>query len=152
MEQENEHAPTLPDMSDIIRKGFLKHNALALVNATLDVCEQGRIVISCPITESISNQHGTVHAGIQCLLADTACGYAALSCADEGMDVVAVEFKINFLAPAHGISLKAIANIVRPGSRLSVCRANIVVIDEASVETPVALMQSTLMLVRTRES
>ncbi|MFG0256604.1 MAG: PaaI family thioesterase [Phycisphaerales bacterium JB043] len=133
---------------DHIREGFAKHTALALVNASLDVCETGRVVISCPITDAITNQHDTVHAGVQCLLADTASGYTALSCAkQDNVDVVSVEFKMNCLAPARGTTLRAEATIVRPGARLAVCQAHVHAIDESNDETLVALMQSTMMIV-----
>lgn len=50
--------------------------------------------------------------GVISTIADSACGYAAMSLLPEGMDVLAIEFKINFLAPAKGDELVA----MMPGS------------------------------------
>ena len=42
---------------------------------------------------------------------DSACGYAALSVAPEGCDVLSVEFKVNLLAPAVGEHFVARAHV-----------------------------------------
>ena len=47
-------------------------------------------------------QHGFVHAGALASLADSACGYAALSLMPADAAVLSVEFKCNMLSPAKG--------------------------------------------------
>jgi acyl-coenzyme A thioesterase PaaI-like protein len=43
--------------------------------------------------------NGLVHAGAIAAIADSACGYAALSLMDPGAAVLSVEYKVNLLAP-----------------------------------------------------
>lgn len=58
-------------------------------------------------------------------LADSANGYAAFSIAPAGTDVLAVEFKINLLAPAEGQTFRAEGRVLRPGRTLTVCAADV---------------------------
>ena len=53
---------------------------------------------------SLTQQHGYVHAGAVTSILDSACGYAALTVAPEGAEVLSVEFKVNLLAPGVGKS------------------------------------------------
>jgi acyl-coenzyme A thioesterase PaaI-like protein len=53
-------------------------------------------------------------------LADSANGHAAFGLAPPDTDVLAVEFKINLLAPARGAAFLAQGRVVRPGRTLIV--------------------------------
>jgi len=52
-------------------------------------------------------------------VADSACGYAALSLMPEGVAVLSVEYKVNLLRPAAGDRFRAVGKVIRPGSSLS---------------------------------
>ena len=67
--------------------------------------------------------------------------------ADSG--VLAVEFKINLLAPGAGDSLIARARVVRSGRTLTICQAEVSAID-GDAEHVVAIMTATVMNVRNR--
>jgi acyl-coenzyme A thioesterase PaaI-like protein len=54
-------------------------------------------------------------------VADSACGYAAFTLAPAGTDVLAVEFKINLLAPTRGERFVACARVLRPGRTITAC-------------------------------
>jgi acyl-coenzyme A thioesterase PaaI-like protein len=56
---------------------------------------------------------------------DNAGGYAALTLAPPDREVLTVEYKVNFLAPARGERLVARGEIVTAGRRLIVCRAEV---------------------------
>jgi uncharacterized protein (TIGR00369 family) len=51
-------------------------------------------------------------------IADSACGYAALTLMPRETAVLTTEFKINLLAPAKGERLRAIGRVVRAGKTL----------------------------------
>ena len=68
--------------------------------------------------------------------------------ADAG--VLAVEFKINLMAPAKGEKLIARGRVLRAGRTLSVCQAEVVAVSDGAEKT-VALLTSTVMTVRDRE-
>jgi uncharacterized protein (TIGR00369 family) len=67
----------------------------------------GETEIRFPFRASLTQQDGFLHAGVVTTVMDSACGYAALSVAPAGVEVLAVEFKANFLRPAAGDSFVA---------------------------------------------
>lgn len=76
--------------------------------------------LSLSIKRNHQQYQGIAHGGVLASLADTAATFAALTVIPEGMDVVTIEFKVNFLAgvPA-GMSI-AKGRTVRVGSRVAV--------------------------------
>ena len=80
-------------------------------------------------------------------VADSACGYAALSLMEPGCGVLSVEFKINMLAPAIGESFVAIGRVVRSGRTITVCAGEV---RAEGGTSPIAMMQATMMAVRGR--
>jgi acyl-coenzyme A thioesterase PaaI-like protein len=71
-------------------------------------------------------------------------GYAAFTLMGPGDSVLAVEFKINLLEPAHGDALFARGQVLRSGRRLSVCRVDVFVARDGE-EKPCAAMQQTVI-------
>jgi acyl-coenzyme A thioesterase PaaI-like protein len=67
------------------------------------------------------------------------------------MDVLAVEFKINLLAPARGAAFLAQGRVVRPGRTLTVCLAEVFAI-EGALRTPIATMLSTIIVRPARDA
>ncbi len=120
------------------------------LGATLGAVEPGFVEIQLPINPSITQQHGFVHAGAVASIADSACGYAAFSLMPVDAGVLAVEFKINLMAPAKGEMLIACGQVLRAGRTLSVCQAEVVAVSEG-VEKAVALLTSTVMTMTDRE-
>ena len=68
---------------------------------------EGTVTLELPISSAVSQQNGFVHAGAIASVLDSACGFAALSVMPQNCDVLAVEFKINFVAPAVGVVVRA---------------------------------------------
>ena len=73
------HAPRDPDYAEKVRASFAKQTFMATLGATLTKVEPGLVEIAMPFHESLTQQHGFVHAGALATIADSACGYAALS-------------------------------------------------------------------------
>jgi len=63
--------------------------------------------------------------------------------------VLTVGFKTNLLAPARGEELIARGRVVRVGRTITVCQADASMISDG-VETSVATMLATIMMVRDR--
>ena len=141
--------PSDPDFEARVRASFERQAFMATIGATLTRVEPGAIEIQLPIRPSLTQQHGFVHAGAVASIADSACGYAAasLSAADTG--VLAVEFKINLMAPAAGDRLIARGRVIRAGRTLSVCQADVVAVSDG-LEKSVAILTATIMTVRDR--
>ena len=114
---------------------------------------RGKVVLSLPFREDLTQQHGFLHAGIATTALDSACGYAALSMMDPGSDVLSVEFKVNLLAPARGAYFRAVAQVVRAGGTLTVVTAEMRAYqstDPDAGHAVTAIMTATMMAMRER--
>jgi uncharacterized protein (TIGR00369 family) len=141
--------PADPDFESRVRASFEKQKLMATLGAELARVEPGAIEIRLPIRDHISQQHGFVHAGAIASIADSACGYAAFSLMGADSGVLAVEFKINLLAPGAGDHLIARGRVVRAGRTLTICQADVFAV-AGERETAVALMTATIMNVKGR--
>lgn len=142
--------PLDPDFRKRVRDSFELQQFMNTLGATLESVEAGFVAIQLPISPAVTQQHGFVHAGAVASIADSACGYAAFSLMPVDAGVLAVEFKINLMAPAKGEKLIARAHVIRAGRTLSVCQADVVAVTDGSEKT-VAILTSTVMTVRNRE-
>jgi uncharacterized protein (TIGR00369 family) len=138
-----------PDFEKRVRESFARQRFMRTLGATLTRVEPGAVDIRLVIRPELSQQHGFVHAGAVAAIGDSACGYAAFSLMPAGAGVLAVEYKINLMAPAVGEALIARGRVVRAGRTLSVCQAEMVAVAQG-VERTVALLVSTVMTVRDR--
>ncbi|MGB0704878.1 MAG: PaaI family thioesterase [Paracoccaceae bacterium] len=86
--------------------------------------------IDAPIAEALLNQHGVAYVGFGLSLADTVARYAAIAHLPIGHNILTVESKINYLAPAKGDKLCAVGRVIRRGCRLSVVAADLFAIIE----------------------
>lgn len=95
---------------------------MKLLGARVDHIDHGRVHIILPVRPEVSQHHGFVHAGAISAIADHAGGFAALSMFPGDSEVLGVEFKLNFLAPAVGDHLEAVGTVLRAGRTLTVCQ------------------------------
>jgi uncharacterized protein (TIGR00369 family) len=130
-----------------IQASFARQAFMSTIGARLVSVEPGLVVIEWPFSNSLTQQHGFLHAGVVAAVADSACGYAALSLMPQGVGVLSVEFKVNLMKPAAGEHFRAIAKVIRAGRTLSVCGAEVQA-HQAGKETVIAIMQGTMMAVR----
>src|SRR4051812_34092315 len=96
------------------------------IGATISRVSAGEVDIALPTRADLTQQHGFVHAGVIATIADSACGYAALTVMPEGAAVLSIEFKINMLSPADGQRLLARGRVVKPGRNIVVCAADVI--------------------------
>jgi uncharacterized protein (TIGR00369 family) len=122
------------------RQGMMRH-----LDARLLRVEPGLVEIALPYSNKVSQQHDGFHGGAMGALADIAGGYAGLTAADEGMEVTTAEYKINFLAAFSAGELRATGRVIKGGKRLIVTSAEVVHVDADGKQSPVAIMQQTLV-------
>lgn len=103
------------------RASFAKQTLMRTIGARIVRVGGGECEIACTLPDGFGQQHGFAHAAILTALADTAGGYAAFSLIDPDEDVLASEFKINFLEPARAKRLVGTGTVVRCGRRLVIC-------------------------------
>ena len=142
-------APENPDFAKRVRASFAKQRIMSTIGAQVVTVEPGRVTLRLAFREDLTQQHGFLHAGVIAALADSACGYAALTLMPADAAVLSVEFKVNMLSPAKGDAIVARAKVIRPGKTIMVCRADVVAI-LGREEKLVAAMQGTMMVARDR--
>jgi uncharacterized protein (TIGR00369 family) len=140
-------APKDPDYAARVRASFDKQRLMRTIGAVLEEVGPGTLAIRLPIRDDLTQQHGFLHAGVIAAVADSACGYAALSLMPAGADVLSIEFKVNMLSPAKGDAVVARAVVIRAGRTIMVCRADVYSVLGAE-EKLVAAMQGTMMVVQ----
>lgn len=133
------------DYYAVVRDSFARQPVMATMGARLARVAPGEVDIAMDFAPALCQQNGFLHAGVVAAIADSANGYAAYSLAPAGTDVLAVEFKINLMAPAKGERFEARGRVLRPGRTLTVCFAEVIGF-EGDSESIVATMLSTLII------
>lgn len=135
-----------PAVDRRIRESFARMQAMATIGASVSAVRKGEVEIVLPFSDTLTQQHGFVHAGIVAMIVDTACGYAALTLMPMDAAVLTTEFKINLLSPAKGDRFIASGRVVRPGRKLMVCIGEVFA-EEGEGRKQVALMTASMMVV-----
>jgi uncharacterized protein (TIGR00369 family) len=144
-------APRDPQFEARVRASFARQAFMGTCGARIASVAPGEVALDVDFRDDLTQQHGFLHAGVIAAVADSACGYAALSLMDAESAVMSVEFKVNLLAPAAGTSFRASARVVRAGRTLTVCAADVRPRGaDGALGEPVAVMQATMMALRDR--
>ena len=123
----------------LARQGMMTHLGVRLLSAS-----EGQVALALTYSDKLTQQQGGFHGGAIGALADIAGGYAALTVAPEGMEVVTIEYKINFLNSLQGGEIRAIGKVIKAGRRVIVTSAEVVHLDANGKSTPCAVMQQTI--------
>ena len=102
-------------------------------------------MIEVPFRDELTQQGRFFHGAVTGAIADTAGGYAALTLVPPDREVLTVEYKINFLAPARGEKLVARGEVVTAGRRLFICKAGVFAVASGE-ERACAVMLQTVSL------
>jgi uncharacterized protein (TIGR00369 family) len=134
-----------------IEREFASQTALELLGARIERIEPGLVEIRLDRHDHLRQQNGFLHGGVAATLADTACGFAALTMASAGQGVLTVEFKINFLSPASGEWFLTRGRVKRAGRTISVCEGEVLAVrgDETK---PVATLLGTFMILPKKDA
>ena len=118
-----EMKPLPADVVEIIERRIEEeHGYLSWLNTSVDVVERGRIVLSIPFDDKLTNADGgTIHGGVAATLIDTAGGVAQRTVFENPYagGVATVNLNANYLRPATG-DLRAEAEVVRSGGSIGV--------------------------------
>lgn len=136
--------PSDPDYAARVRASFGRQGFMSHLGAELTLLEPGRCEVRLPYRPELGQQHGYFHAGALTSIADNAGGYAAYTLMGANDSTLAVEFKVNLLAPGRGDAAVARAKVIRAGRTLTVCQIEVFV-ERDGQETLCALMQQTVI-------
>jgi len=137
-----------PGRAEEIAASFARQGLMKTFGASLVRVERGEVELAMPWSEGVTQQHGFFHGGVVGALADSACGYAALSMVGEGEAGLTAEYKINLLSPAKGERLIAVGRVLKPGRTLIVAQGDVFT-ETGGSRKAVATMLMTLCVVRT---
>jgi uncharacterized protein (TIGR00369 family) len=132
------------DAADV-RASLSRQSFMTVLGAEPVEISPGRVVLELAFRQDLCQQKGFLHAGVIASIADSACGYAALTLMPPGSDVLSVEFKVNLLAPAVGDRFRAVGTVIRSGRTLTVCSGEVFALADGRADKQVALMQATMI-------
>jgi uncharacterized protein (TIGR00369 family) len=135
------------DVQQRVAASFAAQGLMETLGAQLAHVAAGEVHIALPFATALSQQHGYMHAGAITSVVDSACGYAALTRAPAGCEVVTAEFKINFMRPAIGERFLAVGRVVSAGKLLTVCAGEVQAFSGTASKV-IAVMQATIVNVR----
>ena len=109
-----------------IRNSFASQTFMQSIKAKLLVVREGYIEIELPFNKDYLQHTQFIHGSVIAGIADTACGYACITLAQENEEMLTLEYKINFLKPANGSYFTAKAKVIRNGKRVKVAQCEVV--------------------------
>jgi uncharacterized protein (TIGR00369 family) len=118
-------SPEASDPLERVRASFAQQGLMRILGAEVVEAGAGICVIEVPFRDELTQQERYFHGAVTGAIADTAGGYAALTLAPPDREVLTVEYKVNFLAPASGEKLVARGEVLTTGRRLFVCKAEV---------------------------
>lgn len=133
-----------------LRDGVASQSFMQTLGAQAVSGKPGEARIAFAKADGLLQQNGFLHAGVATAIADTACGYAALSMAPPGHDVLTIEFKSNFLRPASGDRFEAVGRILKPGRQVAVVEGE--VWETEPQQRLIMKMMATMMIVPRQEN
>lgn len=136
-----------PQSVERMRADFDRQGAMRTMGITVSDVAPGRVILEMPFSPAFSQHHGFMHAGVITSGMDSACGFAALTLMDAQSEVLTVEFKSSFMAPAKGTHFRFVGEVIKSGRTLTFTEGRAIAID-GNHETTVAAITATMMAVR----
>jgi uncharacterized protein (TIGR00369 family) len=138
-----------PAIEQRVRASIIRQTMLTTLGVSVLDLLPGRAELGLQRRPDLCQQHGFVHAGALTALVDSACGYAALTLFPLDRDVLTVDFAVSLVAPAAQETFVAVGSVLRSGRTLTTCRGEVLGVGDDGTRKVVALMQATMMAVRT---
>ncbi|MEG9862053.1 MAG: PaaI family thioesterase [Parvularculales bacterium] len=110
--------PINPNYEDDTRQSFTHMTALATLGMELNGIAPGQIELLLVKHKSYTQQMGFLHGGILTTGLDGACGLAAMTLTPKSNEIMTIELKTTFLAPASQVSILFIGTVTKPGRRI----------------------------------
>ena len=111
--------PKTTDFADRIRANFKTQSAMTTFGIEMLGVAAGHTRLEMPANDRVLQQQGFVHGGVIAAAMDSACGYAALSLAAADREVLTIEYKVSFIAPAIGERYEFEGQVIKPGRTIS---------------------------------
>ena len=103
-------------------RGFIKY-----CRFEADDVRRGYFQSRVKIEDQHRQQDGFIHAGVMATMADHTAGYAGFTTVGEEIQILTVEFKVNFLKPAHGEALVCRSKVIRGGNTIIISESEVLI-------------------------
>lgn len=107
------------DRERTIESPFVDHLGVRLIAAA-----NGESEVALTLADTQMNTWHVAHGGVTMTLADVALATAARSLAGDGMGVVTVEMKVNFMQPGRG-ELRAFGRVLHRSTTMAYCEGEV---------------------------
>ena len=141
---------TYGDYAARARASFARQPAMETMGITVSDVAPGRVWLTMPFNEALTQQHGFLHAGVVTSALDTAAGFAAYTLMPADAGVLTVELKTSLMAPAKGQRFNFEARVLKPGRTIIFTEAVAHAIDDGR-EREIARLTATMMVVQGRD-
>ena len=138
--------PQNPDYASVVSESFARQGLMQALGIELKEIGPGRCTLVAGHHSDLLQQQGYFHGALIGAMLDSAGGYAAYSLMPPQSEVLAIEYKVNFLAAAEGERLVARGKVVKPGRTLSVTSVEAFCV-QGDVERLCAVMLQSLIRV-----
>lgn len=113
------HSANAEPHTRALESPFVDHLGVRLVSAA-----DGMSEVVLALAESHLNTWQVAHGGVTMTLADVALATAARSLTDDGVGVVTVEMKVNFMQPGRG-ELRAYGRVLHRSTTMAYCEGEV---------------------------
>ena len=136
--------PQDPQFEARVRASFARQTLMRTIGAEMTEVAPGEVEIELAYRDDLAQQHGYLHAGVITAIVDSACGYAAMTLTRAVEDILTIEYKANFVAPATGEKMIARSRVLRAGRKVTVCAGDVFALRDGE-EKLIATMLATMM-------
>ena len=136
--------PQDPQFEARVRSSFARQTLMQTIGAEMTRVAPGEVEIELAYRDDLAQQHGYLHAGVITAIVDSACGYAAMTLTRAVEDILTIEYKANFVAPATGEKMIARSRVLRAGRKVTVCAGDVFALRDGE-EKLIATMLATMM-------
>lgn len=108
---------------------------------------EGEIEATLQLEDYHRQQMGFMHGGVTATFADVVSGFAAYTLVKRGQGVVTADLRISYLNPGVGAKVYAKGYVIKAGSRMHFCEAEIWMLDADGKRIEVAKSSSTMVVI-----
>lgn len=107
----------------------------------------GEVEATIELQQHHLQQMGFVHGGVTATLADVVSGFAAYTLVKKGQGVVTADLRVSYLNPGLGNKVHARGYVIKAGSRMHFCEAEVWTTNEKGERVDIAKSSSTMVVV-----
>jgi uncharacterized protein (TIGR00369 family) len=108
---------------------------------------EGEIEATLNLQDYHLQQMGFVHGGVTATFADVVSGFAAYTLVKRGQGVVTADLRVSYLNPGLGTKVYAKGYVIKAGSRMHFCEAELWVLDAQNNRIDIAKSSSTMVVI-----